>query len=277
MFRSKETRTVSNSLQYAIYSMSTALPKGPPLALSDIPRAMIGFLTGFFWHCHTVTVAPAIRLVTHASQSSSRQANSQSKFVNHNREISYSHFVVSTDFVPSSYIHNPAVPYITIATPIAPPNTPTASHPQHLDLGANPVCRPGEPRVVPLGGPTPAVPLGVTTPLSVACITVTAVIVDWTPLPSVVVCSIKLVCDLGDAGVGALVTVFEVTGGALVAAAPDWPERVITPPSMVVTIVTPAALVVVTTAPGVRVLANIEPTESVTEMTAPGVRDTALA
>ena len=101
--------------------------------------------------------------------------------------------------------------------------------------------------------------------------------VDWAPFPSVVVWIIKLVCDLAVAGVVALVAAFEVTDGALVDAAPPWPGRVTTPPSMVVTIVTPAALVVVTIAPEVRVLATMEPTEFVTEMTAPGVRDTELA
>ena len=72
---------------------------------------------------------------------------------------------------------------------------------------------------------------------------------------------------------------FEVTDGALVEAAPApaWPGRVTTPPLIVVTMVTPAALVVVMIAPGVRVLATMEPTELVTEMTAPGVRDTELA
>jgi len=71
---------------------------------------------------------------------------------------------------PSKSSHN------TMAKPTAPPNTPTTSHPQVLDLGARPVCKPAAGPVVL--GPAPAEPLGVMTAGALAWITVTAVIVD---------------------------------------------------------------------------------------------------
>ena len=66
--------------------------------------------------------------------------------------------------------------YKTIANPTAPPNTPTASQPQLLDLGAIPDCNPAAGPVVLTAAP--AEPVGVGTPVSLAWITVTAVIVD---------------------------------------------------------------------------------------------------
>ena len=165
-----------------------------------------------------------------------------------------------------------------MAKPTAPPRTPTTSHPQVLDLGAKPVCRPGAPPVVPLAAPAPAVPLGVMMSPPVACTTVTAVMVDWLPSGRVVVCRTIAVEE------GGLTTVTWLPPGdeAPEVAPAAGPERVMTPPSMVVTIVTPAEFVVVMTAPGVRdmappplVLITVIPASLVVVTMAPEVRVTA--
>lgn len=81
--------------------------------------------------------------------------------------------------------HPSKFPHKTMAKPTAPPSTPTTSHPQVLDLGASPVCKPAAGPVVV--GPAPAEPLGVTTAGALAWTTVTAVMVDWAPSARVVV------------------------------------------------------------------------------------------
>lgn len=136
-----------------------------------------------------------------------------------------------------------------MANPTAPPNTPTASQPQLLVLGAKPVCKPPAAAVV-VPAAAPAVPLGVATELSLAAMMATVVMVDWLPFGRVVVCTTTLVKD-DEALAETWEAGAEAPDAVDIPGASDEPESVITPPSIVVTIVTPAAFVVVTTAPEV--------------------------
>ena len=64
-----------------------------------------------------------------------------------------------------------------MATPTAPPKTPTASHPHPLDRGASPVCSPGVAVDDPVVAPAPADPVGVSASVLLACTTTALVMV----------------------------------------------------------------------------------------------------
>ena len=133
-----------------------------------------------------------------------------------------------------------------IAKPIAPPKTPTASHPKPLDLGASPDCKAGDPPAVPVAVP-PEPSVAVVAPPT-GCTTVTAVTVDWLPSGRVVVCR-----DVDRLPLELLKENDVVEDGLPDFAGRDEPlsPRVTTPPSTVLTTVIPWALVVVTICPDV--------------------------
>ena len=131
------------------------------------------------------------------------------------------------------------VSHIIIATPTAPPITSTISLHHPLVIGASAVWIPGLPEDVPVLV-TSAVPVDVsTTPFAPTPTTVTAVMTDWLPLGSVLVCTTVLVKE--DSVL--LPEVVELPGEG---------EMVCTPPPTVETMVRPMLLVLVIPWPRVR-------------------------
>ena len=159
-------------------------------------------------------------------------------------------------------LRSPMFPHIIIATPTAPPTTAIISRPKPIDLGAKPVCSPGETAAVPLAEPGPAAPLGTDSSTALAGTTVTAVTVDCLPSARVVVRREVVVFDCGLRDV--VVAESEPESLSLGAMVRE-------PPPTVVTMVTPSALMLVTTSPSLRVLDTRSPWPLVEVMTSPAV------